>query len=169
MLVSSVVIWHWHTLWNDHHNRSGSHLSLLKVLLYSSILLLSSVSIFMIITLKSLLDKLLISTTFLLGFCLISMFGGLPWWLSWNVGDLGSFPGLEDPLQKGMATQASILAWRIPWTIVLVVTKSQTWLSDFHFFFVWNIFLCLISPNFLCLFLCVTFGYISQSWRCGVM
>ena len=80
----------------------------------------------MIITLKSLLDKLLISTTFLLGFCLVSMFGGLPWWLSWNVGDLGSIPGLEDPLEKGMATQASILAWRIPWTIVLVVTKSQT-------------------------------------------
>ena len=24
--------------------------------------------------------------------------------------------GLEDPLEKGMATQSSILAWRIPWT-----------------------------------------------------
>ena len=24
--------------------------------------------------------------------------------------------GLEDPLQKGMATHSSILAWRIPWT-----------------------------------------------------
>ena len=23
--------------------------------------------------------------------------------------------GLEDPLEKGMATQYSILAWRIPW------------------------------------------------------
>ena len=28
------------------------------------------------------------------------------------------FLGLEDPLQKGMATQSSILAWRIPWTRV---------------------------------------------------
>ena len=24
--------------------------------------------------------------------------------------------GREDPLQKGMATHSSILAWRIPWT-----------------------------------------------------
>ena len=24
--------------------------------------------------------------------------------------------GWEDPLEKGMATQCSILAWRIPWT-----------------------------------------------------
>ena len=25
-------------------------------------------------------------------------------------------PGWEDPLEKEMATQSSILAWRIPWT-----------------------------------------------------
>ena len=24
--------------------------------------------------------------------------------------------GLEDPLEKGMASHSSILAWRIPWT-----------------------------------------------------
>ena len=24
--------------------------------------------------------------------------------------------GWEDPLEEGMATQSSILAWRIPWT-----------------------------------------------------
>ena len=24
--------------------------------------------------------------------------------------------GQEDPLEKGMATQSSVLAWRIPWT-----------------------------------------------------
>ena len=24
-------------------------------------------------------------------------------------------PGQEDPLEKGVATQSSILAWRIPW------------------------------------------------------
>ena len=29
-----------------------------------------------------------------------------------SVGDLG----WEDPLEKGMATHSSILAWRIPWT-----------------------------------------------------
>ena len=44
--------------------------------------------------------------------------------------------GLEDPLEKGMATHFSILAWRIPRTeepegaIVLGVTKTQTRASD---------------------------------------
>ena len=33
-----------------------------------------------------------------------------------NAGDLGSILGQENPLEKGMATQCSILAWRIPWT-----------------------------------------------------
>ena len=39
-----------------------------------------------------------------------------------NVGDLGLIPGSgrslgrEDPLEEGMATHSSILAWRIPWT-----------------------------------------------------
>jgi len=44
---------------------------------------------------------------------------GLPWWLSsqpaiqetW-VSSLGQI----DPLEEGMATHSSILAWRIPWT-----------------------------------------------------
>ena len=33
-----------------------------------------------------------------------------------NAGDLGLIPVTEDPLQKGMATHSSILAWKIPWT-----------------------------------------------------
>ena len=33
-----------------------------------------------------------------------------------NLGDPGSIPGWEDPLEKKMATHSSILAWRIPWT-----------------------------------------------------
>ena len=33
-----------------------------------------------------------------------------------STGDLGSIPGWEDPLEKGMATHSSILTWRIPWT-----------------------------------------------------
>ena len=45
----------------------------------------------------------------------------LPWWLRWfssayNAGDPGYIPGWEVPLEKGMATHASILAWKIPWT-----------------------------------------------------
>ena len=42
--------------------------------------------------------------------------------------------GREDPLEEGMATHSSILAWRILWTEepggVHGVTKSQTQLSD---------------------------------------
>ena len=47
-------------------------------------------------------------------------------------GELGSIPGWEDPLEEGMATQSSLLAWRIPtdrgaWqATVHGVTKSQT-------------------------------------------
>jgi len=32
------------------------------------------------------------------------------------VGDMGSTLGQEDPLEKGLASHSSILAWRIPWT-----------------------------------------------------
>ena len=35
---------------------------------------------------------------------------------AYNAGDPGSRTGQEDPLEKGMATHSSILAWRIPWT-----------------------------------------------------
>ena len=50
---------------------------------------------------------------------------GLPWCLSGkesgcNAGDMGlrwwvQFLGWQDPLEKEMATQSSILAWEIPW------------------------------------------------------
>ena len=33
-----------------------------------------------------------------------------------NAGDPGLTLGQEDPLEKGMATHFSTLAWRIPWT-----------------------------------------------------
>ena len=33
-----------------------------------------------------------------------------------SVGDPDLTPWLEDPLEEGMATHSSILAWRIPWT-----------------------------------------------------
>ena len=33
-----------------------------------------------------------------------------------NVGDPGLIPACKDPLEKGMATRPSILAWRTPWT-----------------------------------------------------
>ena len=39
--------------------------------------------------------------------------------------------GWEDPLEKGMATHSSILAWRIPWTeepggLLSMGSQSQT-------------------------------------------
>ena len=45
--------------------------------------------------------------------------------------------GREDPLEKGMATHSSILAWRIPWAeepgkLQLIKSQSQTRLSDWH-------------------------------------
>ena len=47
--------------------------------------------------------------------------------------------GWEDLLEKGMAAQSSILAWRIPmdrrawWATVHRVAESWTQLNDFHF------------------------------------
>ena len=44
--------------------------------------------------------------------------------------------GQEDPLEKGVATHSSILAWQIPWTkweLQSWVAKSLTQLSDWHF------------------------------------
>ena len=35
---------------------------------------------------------------------------------SGDVIDAGSTLGQEDPLEEGMTTHSSILAWRIPWT-----------------------------------------------------
>ena len=59
-----------------------------------------------------------------------------------NVGDaqdVGLMPGLgsnlTDPLEKGIATHFSILAWKIPWTeepggLQSMELQSQTRLSD---------------------------------------
>ena len=43
--------------------------------------------------------------------------------------------GQENPLEKGVATHSSIIAWRIPWIeepggLRFVGLQSQTWLSD---------------------------------------
>ena len=48
-----------------------------------------------------------------------------------NAGDLGSILGWEDPLEQGMATNSSILAWRIPmdrgvWWAIVHGLQSQT-------------------------------------------
>ena len=49
-----------------------------------------------------------------------------------NMGDLGSIPGREDPLGKGMATHSSILGWEIPWTeepggLQSIVFQNHCW------------------------------------------
>ena len=55
--------------------------------------------------------------------------------------------GWEDPLQEGMATHSSTLAWRILWTEEpgKTMAKSQTRLNDFnslHFRLVMVRFMC---------------------------
>ena len=47
-----------------------------------------------------------------------------------DIRDVGSIPGREDPLEEGMATHSSILAWRILWTEEpgrLQSIESQNW------------------------------------------
>ena len=43
-----------------------------------------------------------------------------------DVGYLVQSLDWEDPLKKGMATQSSILAWRLPWT-------EEEWGAQFQF------------------------------------
>ena len=33
----------------------------------------------------------------------------------------------EDPLEEGMATHSSILAWRIPWIVALEFSSQDYW------------------------------------------
>ena len=44
-----------------------------------------------------------------------------------SVGDLGQSLGWQDPLEEGMATHSSILAWRIPWTEEPGGLQSKGW------------------------------------------
>ena len=48
---------------------------------------------------------------------------------------LVQFLGQAYPLEKGKATHSRVRAWRLPWTTVHGVAKSQTRLSGFHFDF----------------------------------
>ena len=40
--------------------------------------------------------------------------------------------GREDPLEKGMATHSSVLAWRIPWTEEPGGLQSIGWQGVIH-------------------------------------
>ena len=40
--------------------------------------------------------------------------------------------GWKNPLEEGMATLSSILAWRIPWTVQSMGSQSQTQLGELH-------------------------------------
>ena len=57
---------------------------------------------------------------------------------TWNVGDLGSIPGLRRSSGGRCGTHSNILAWTIPldrgvWrAIVHGIAKSRTQLSDYH-------------------------------------
>ena len=54
------------------------------------------------------------------------------------------FLGQEDPLEKGVATHSSILAWEISWTeepseLQSVALQSQTLLNDYQFQFIYKL------------------------------
>ena len=56
--------------------------------------------------------------------------------------------GREDPLEEGMATHSSILAWRVPWTeepgrLQSMGSQSQSQLSDQARTY------CICTPRFL--------------------
>ena len=60
------------------------------------------------------------------------------WLPAYNAGDVTLILGGEDPLEKGMATHSSILAWRIPQTEKpggwqSMGHKELAGLSDFYF------------------------------------
>ena len=52
----------------------------------------------------------------------------------------------KDPLEKGMATQSSILDWRLPWTeepgrLQSRELQSHMWLSNYHYLMINNNYL----------------------------
>ena len=65
------------------------------------------------------------------------------------------FLGWEDPLEKGMETHSSILAWRIsrieePGVLQTMESQSYTWLSDFYVYaHIW----LLLKSNINCQFI----------------
>ena len=63
------------------------------------------------------------------------------------------FLGLEDPLEKGMATHSSTLAWRIPQTRESVhgFAKSRTWRNDFHFHFIYILHIHIYVYTHVCI------------------
>ena len=58
--------------------------------------------------------------------------------------------GWEDPLDKGMATHSSILAWGLPWTEVMPSGLVLLWLHILHWFISYNTSLCFFIT-------CITF------------
>ena len=82
-------------------------------------------------------------------------------------------PGQEDPLEKGMATHSSILAWRMPWTEEprrLQSMGSQRvgydWVTNttttiwYVAFWVWLLSLSIIHLRFTHVFACIISSFI---------
>ena len=61
---------------------------------------------------EHLIVSIIYNTIYLGTSLVVQMVKNLPAMQETRVG----FPGWEDPLEKEMATQSTILAWRIPWT-----------------------------------------------------
>ena len=57
---------------------------------------------------------------------------GFPGGTVGDIRDAGSIPGSEKPLEEGMATHSSILAWRIPWIEEPGRLQSMGWETVRH-------------------------------------
>ena len=73
-----------------------------------------------------------------------------------NAGDVKDLLGQEDPLEEGMATHSSILAWKIPWTEELGGLQSMgsqrvghNWATSLSFFLA-HLFTSLLSSDSHC-------------------
>ena len=73
------------------------------------------------------------------------------------MGNLDSIPGWEDPLEEGMETHSSVLAWKIPWTEepdgLLSMGSQRIDITEFSFFFFFLMFDFVLFIYFLFLLL----------------
>ena len=105
---------------------------------------------------------------------------GLLWWLSGKEPAYqcrkhkrhSSIPGWEDPLEEGMATHSSILAWRIPWTEEPGGLQSMElqwvrhdWSDLVHTYSVHITSICIGKPKILVTLLQYSFILVIWNWN----
>ena len=90
--------------------------------------------------------------------CWCIIYEGLPRWLSGKEPETQELQemwvrslGQEDPLEKGMATHSSILAWRIPWTEepggLQSIGHKELDTTEATQHYIWKVTLVYLEPN----------------------